>query len=149
MHRWARGLFGAALIFLALYGVKKVCKLPPAPLPPKPIVIPKPPIGNVYEMRVIEITNAERVKRGLQPLKPRADMMNFARGWSRNQDATRMHHSRGTGWGENVAKGYRSAEAAMQAWMNSRGHRANILNPRYKFIGVGQVNQSWTQVFDD
>ena len=55
------------------------------------------------------------------------------------------------GFGENIAWGQRTPEAVMQAWMNSSGHRANILNARYTSIGVGYyvVNGTpyWTQLF--
>ncbi len=56
--------------------------------------------------------------------------------------------------GENIAEGYSSADAVMQGWMSSSGHRANILNPGYCDIGVGyatHVNSGnvpfWTQDF--
>ncbi|MEK4028142.1 S-layer homology domain-containing protein [Pseudobacillus sp. FSL P4-0506] len=39
--------------------------------------------------------------------------------------------------GENIAAGYSTAEAVMEGWMNSPGHRANILNPNYKEMGIG------------
>ena len=55
------------------------------------------------------------------------------------------------GSGENIAWGQRTPEAVMQAWMNSSGHRANILNARYTSIGIGYyvVNGTpyWTQLF--
>jgi len=146
MHRWARGLFGAALIFLALYGVKKVCKLPPAPLPPKPIVIPKPPIGNPYEIEVIRLTNAFRNKHGLPSLKADPAMMKFSRNWSAVMANGRMVHSRGP-YGENICKCYKTPEAAVQAWIRSPPHRRNMLSSRYTYIGVGQISTSWTQCF--
>ena len=51
--------------------------------------------------------------------------------------------------GENIAMGYRSPEAVVNGWMNSSGHRANILNANFKQIGVGYVAQGnyWTQMF--
>jgi len=51
--------------------------------------------------------------------------------------------------GENIASGYASAQAVVNAWMNSAGHRANILNPSYTQIGVGYVadGNHWTQMF--
>ena len=56
--------------------------------------------------------------------------------------------------GENIAKGYSTPERVVDAWMNSPGHRANILNPSYTMIGVGYVYDPyttdanyWTQVF--
>jgi uncharacterized protein YkwD len=78
-------------------------------------------------------------------------MMSDARNWSHVQAKSRMHHSR-MGYGENVAYGQDTPQEVMQAWMNSRGHRANILNGRYSTIGVGAVNSGraifWTQVFE-
>ncbi|CAL9618281.1 hypothetical protein SUDANB120_05805 [Streptomyces sp. enrichment culture] len=52
-------------------------------------------------------------------------------------------------YGENVAYGYSTAEQVMQGWMNSPGHRQNILNCAFKEIGVGlaQPNHYWTQDF--
>lgn len=54
-------------------------------------------------------------------------------------------------YGENIAKGQRTAAAVMDSWMNSDGHRANILNCAFKEIGVGREDSSggpvWTQNF--
>lgn len=49
--------------------------------------------------------------------------------------------------GENIAKGQRTPEEVVKDWMNSPGHRANILNPHYKMIGVGYFNGLWVQEF--
>ena len=51
--------------------------------------------------------------------------------------------------GENIAMGYATPEAVVNAWMNSSGHRANILNSSYTRIGVGYVESGnyWTQHF--
>ena len=49
--------------------------------------------------------------------------------------------------GENLAKGQGSAEAAMDSWMGSPGHRSNILNSAYKKIGIGVIQRHWVQVF--
>ena len=51
--------------------------------------------------------------------------------------------------GENIAKGYATPQAVVNGWMNSSGHRANILNANYTQIGVGYVAQGsyWTQMF--
>lgn len=62
-----------------------------------------------------------------------------------------MYHSR-NGYGENVAYGQRDAQEVMRAWMNSRGHRNNILSGRYSQIGVGLAYSRsgrpyWTQTF--
>jgi uncharacterized protein YkwD len=54
--------------------------------------------------------------------------------------------------GENIAWGYRTPDAVMTAWMNSSGHKANILNCKAKSIGVGLARKAdgtpyWTQEF--
>jgi uncharacterized protein YkwD len=51
--------------------------------------------------------------------------------------------------GENIAMGQRSAEEVVQAWMDSEGHRANILNGTFTHIGVGYIENGnyWTQMF--
>ena len=51
--------------------------------------------------------------------------------------------------GENIAKGQQTPEAVVKAWMNSSGHRKNILNPSFTEIGVGYAEQGnyWTQMF--
>ena len=49
--------------------------------------------------------------------------------------------------GENIAKGYATAEAVVNAWMASDGHRANILSTRYTSMGIGYVDGYWTQWF--
>lgn len=50
---------------------------------------------------------------------------------------------------ENIAKGYATPQAVVNGWMNSSGHRANILNPSYTHIGAGYVSGGnyWTQMF--
>lgn len=57
-------------------------------------------------------------------------------------------------WGENIAAGQRSAEAVIQAWMQSEGHCRNIMAPRYQDMGLACVRPAnapsqllWTQVF--
>ena len=51
--------------------------------------------------------------------------------------------------GENIAMGYPTPEAVVDGWMNSEGHRKNILNPAFTVIGVGYVAEGnyWTQMF--
>ena len=51
--------------------------------------------------------------------------------------------------GENIAQGYATPQAVVNAWMNSAGHRANILNSTFTTIGVGYVASGnyWTQMF--
>ncbi len=49
--------------------------------------------------------------------------------------------------GENIASGFTSLDAVMTAWMNSPGHRANILGSTYTQMGAARVGNYWTQVF--
>lgn len=52
-------------------------------------------------------------------------------------------------WGENIAMGQRTAEQVVQGWLDSPGHRANIMNCSFTHIGVGHATKGphWTQVF--
>jgi uncharacterized protein YkwD len=49
--------------------------------------------------------------------------------------------------GENIAYGYTSEQQVIEAWLNSQGHCANIMNGNYKEMGVGRVGNYWTQNF--
>jgi len=68
---------------------------------------------------------------------------------------TRAERAGYSGWmalGENVAYGYGSVESVMAGWMNSSGHRANILNANFTHVGLGRATAAngtlyWTQVF--
>lgn len=51
--------------------------------------------------------------------------------------------------GENIAKGQKSPRAVMTAWMNSPGHRANIMNGRYHRIGIGHAGDYWVMILTD
>ena len=51
------------------------------------------------------------------------------------------------GWGENIAVGQRTAASLMNSWMNSSGHRANILRSNFRSMGVGFYNNRWVQCF--
>ena len=121
---------------------------------------------DAIEAAVVELTNAERTKAGLQPLKTYTPLMASARTKSQDmKDKNYFSHTsptygspfdqmkaRGisyTAAGENIAKGQRTAEEVVTAWMNSEGHRANILNADYTHIGVGYVKDGniWTQQF--
>ena len=121
---------------------------------------------DAIEAAVVELTNAERAKAGLQPLKTYAPLMNSARVKSQDmKDKNYFSHTSPTygspfdqmkslgisytAAGENIAKGQKTAEEVVTAWMNSEGHRANILNANYTHIGVGYVKDGniWTQQF--
>lgn len=117
-----------------------------------------------FEDEVVTLVNAERAKRGLRPLVHRADVKNVAEKKAMDMINSNYfsHTSPNYGSpfnmlktfgisyrsaGENIAKGQRSPREVMNAWMNSSGHRANILNAKYNGIGVGYYNGAWVQLF--
>ncbi|HGH7180022.1 serine protease [Bacillus cereus] len=119
-----------------------------------------------FEQRVVELTNAERTKQGLPALKIDTELSKVARIKSEDMQKNNYfdHNSPTygspfdmmkkfgisyTSAGENIAQGQRTPEEVVQAWMNSAGHRANILNNGFTHIGVGYVENGnyWTQQF--
>ncbi|UKS61528.1 CAP domain-containing protein [Bacillus toyonensis] len=119
-----------------------------------------------FEQRVVELTNAERTKQGLPALKIDTELSKVARVKSEDMQKNNYfdHNSPTygspfdmmkkfgisyTSAGENIAQGQRTPEEVVQAWMNSAGHRANILNNGFTHIGVGYVESGnyWTQQF--
>ena len=51
--------------------------------------------------------------------------------------------------GENIARGQDSASSVVHAWMNSQGHRRNILHSRYRKVGIARFNDYWVQDFSN
>jgi len=146
---------------------------PSAPAPTSPAPTPTPtsaPTGNTaLEAEVVTIVNTERAKAGCAALTTDDRLIAAARGHSADMAArgyfshttpegiefsTRIT-SAGYRWssaGENIAKGQRTAAEVMTSWMNSAGHKANILNCGFKNLGVGvaadaQGSLVWTQDF--
>jgi uncharacterized protein YkwD len=104
-------------------------------------------VGSQWEYEVVDKVNHERRIRGLNPLRVTQNLMDSARRWSgRQAEQRKMYHSN---WGiaENVAYGQQGPSDVMRAWLNSPGHRANILNPGYSEIGVGIVMSSGGQPY--
>ena len=139
-----------------------------APQSSKPAAASAPSEGNdllQVARQVIVLVNQERGKQGLPALRENAQLMDSAS--VRSQElVTKFAHERPNGEqgyqlafragfntvGENIAYGYLSAEQVMEGWMNSPGHRANILNTGFSEIGVGCYRGSdgrlyWTQLF--
>lgn len=116
--------------------------------------------------KVIELTNKERAKEGLQPLIYHPNVQKAAM-LRAEEISTYFSHNRPDGrdemtalWeagagcfdGANIAAGYTDPEDVMNGWMNSPGHRAAILRSTSKYIGVGHYTDStgrqyWTQIF--
>jgi len=121
---------------------------------------------SAFETQVVELTNAERAKNGLAPLEIYNPLMKVAHAKSQDMASNNyFSHTSPTygspfdqikaagitysAAGENIAQGQRTPEEVVQAWMNSEGHRANILNANFTHIGVGYVENGnyWTQQF--
>ena len=119
-----------------------------------------------YESEVIRLVNEIRQQSGLRPLAANWELSRVARyksqdmrdnGYFSHDSPTygtpfQMLSAFGLSYrtaGENIAKGYASPQAVVNGWMNSSGHRANILNASYTQIGVGYVSGGnyWTQLF--
>lgn len=121
------------------------------------------------ENSVITLVNQERKKAGLSPLSANWELARIARTKSNDMATNRyfshtsptygspfqMIQSFGIVYssaGENIAMGQKTPEEVMRAWMNSSGHRQNILNSSFTEIGVGLATNAsgqnyWTQMF--
>lgn len=117
-----------------------------------------------FASQVITLVNQERAKQGLKSLTA-DDALNkvaLAKAQDMSQNNYFDHTSPTYGSpfemmkkfgisysyaGENIAKGQKTPTEVVNAWMNSAGHRANILNANYTHIGVGYYNGYWAQEF--
>ncbi len=112
---------------------------------------------DAYVARIVVLVNAERTKRGLRPLTVSTCAAGYAKRWSTHMAQTGTFEHQGLGpilnncggrsAGENIAYGNVSADKMMNMWMNSEGHRANILNASYTRIGVGIARTSSGRVY--
>ena len=119
-----------------------------------------------YENEVIRLVNEIRRSNGLKPLTANWELSRIARykseDMSNNRYFSHTSPTYGTPFqmikafglsyrsaGENIAYGYGTPAAVVNGWMNSSGHRANILNASYTQIGVGYCagGNYWTQMF--
>ncbi|MEU3461843.1 CAP domain-containing protein [Streptomyces sp. NPDC006733] len=147
---------------------------PPRPTTPAPkptrTATPTPSQGGsavTAQAAVLKLVNAERAKVGCAPVTADASLDKLAQAFSEDMairdffdhtdpdGKTPWDRAKAAGvanlGGENIARGQADAEAVMTAWMNSAGHRANILNCDYKTLGIGVHYASggpwWTQDF--
>ena len=133
------------------------------------ITIPDTGSLAAYEQQVFELVNKERAARGLSLLKYNYELARMARIKSQDMiDRKYFAHESPTygspfkmmesfgfkfsSAGENIAYGQKTAAEVMNAWMNSAGHKANILSETYTTIGVGVAKTAggtlyWTQEF--
>lgn len=119
-----------------------------------------------YEQQIIDLVNVQRKNYGLSELKANWELSRVARIKSQDmRDNGYFSHTSpiygspftmiknfGISYrsaGENIARGQKTPQAVVNAWMNSEGHRANILNASFTQIGVGYVADGnyWTQMF--
>lgn len=122
--------------------------------------------NEAYADEVIRLVNIERQNAGLSPLSKREDVTSITK--VRAKEITQnFSHTRPNGTscftlfkensisyrsvGENIAYGYNSPKSVVEAWMNSKGHRENILSSSYNGIGVACFEQNgtlyWSQFF--
>jgi uncharacterized protein YkwD len=138
--------------------VQTTTTTPPEPAP-EPTTTP-PPADVPQVQQVVALVNEARDLAGCNPVKVDDRVVKAAQGHSADM-AARNYFShttpegvdfaermRAAGYpspgGENIAKGQRSAEQVMNSWMNSDGHRRNILNCGFTTIGVGLDTRAWT-----
>ncbi|RRJ64489.1 hypothetical protein EHV15_17345 [Paenibacillus oralis] len=117
-----------------------------------------------FATQVIKLVNQERAKQGLKPLTGDSALNNMAlakaKDMSQNNYFSHTSPTYGSPFdmmkkfgikysyaGENIAMGQKTPQEVVKAWMNSEGHRANILNANYNLIGVGYYNGYWAQEF--
>lgn len=169
MKKLLASVISTVLVFSAMPAMRSFSADFSAAMPESTVVSASASNSEAYADRVVKLVNEQRAKNGLNPVKALVSMNNGAnirakeivnmfsherpdgrRGYTAVEDA-------GLDWswvGENIAAGYTSPEDVMQGWMESDGHRNNILNPRCKYIGVGYCRGSdgcdyWVQLFMD
>lgn len=123
--------------------------------------------ANGFELEVIRLVNIERAREGIASLQADPVLMMAARFKSQSMyDLDYFSHTSpvygsfvnisrevfgfsARAMAENLALGQRTPEAVIQSWMNSAGHRRNLMNPSYTIIGVGFHENRWTQKFSN
>jgi uncharacterized protein YkwD len=118
------------------------------------VAVPSASAGTSYRSTVLAEINAARAANGLPALKPSRSLGLSAQRYSKQMAATGMlsHElgpplgervgKRGAWVGETLALGM-SAPGTVQAWLGSAGHAAQMLSPRYRFVGVGAATGSY------
>lgn len=131
--------------------------------PPVPVPVPAPGTEAIVA-EVLQIVNAERARGGVSPLTLHPALITAAAAHAADMRARNvMSHTGADGsnpgqrmtragypwitYGENIAMGFQTAGGVMDAWLHSPGHRANILNPNFKEIGIAKDGAFWCQTF--
>lgn len=147
-------LFGAALLIL---GISRSVQAKE----------PYEAISNANEWEVLKLLNRERLSDGKEAVSIFSDLQK-ASGVRAKEIKTVFSHQRPDGsdcfsviqeysipysyLGENIAAGYQNPAAVMQGWMNSPGHKSNILNASFDHVGIGYAEggsygKNWVQIF--
>ena len=119
-----------------------------------------------FAVEVLNLVNAERARVGAALLRLADDLQeesairareivqSFSHTRPNGSDCFTVMRNRGRTWGENIAAGHASAQETVEQWMNSDGHRENILNPSFRELGVGYAYEDystyhhyWVQLF--
>lgn len=114
------------------------------------------------EWEVLKLVNSARMKSGKRPVSMARNLQKAAHVRAYEQmllyshtrpdgsDANTVFDELGIdyrGMGENIAMGQSTPSVVMDSWMNSSGHRENILKTAYVHIGIGEKNKRWVQMF--
>jgi uncharacterized protein YkwD len=137
------------------FGLPRGCQPAPAPAPVAPAPAAAVPATGVSAevQRVVDLTNAERAARGLGPVVLDGRLVNAAQGHSNDManfnslnhdgsdfssagDRMKREGYNFNYWAENIAAGFSTSDAVTTGWMNSSGHRKNILSTKVASIGV-------------
>jgi uncharacterized protein YkwD len=166
-------LAGAVLLVVAALSVGAAAAPDGAENSPPSLPLPDPTARarRSFAEDVVRLTNAARAQEGLRPLQPNDRLMEAAQTYAQAlapgecfahdcppvpSQRDRIAQAGYGGWkriGENIAAGDRTAEAAVAGWLESPGHRANILKSEYTEIGVGVASGEgkdriyWVQMF--
>ncbi len=134
---------------------------------------PIPSSNEQWEQEVLTMVNQVRKRRGMKPLVLHPELSRVARYHAQDMATDdyfehdsydrvngrkkricsfteRLNHfseTRWFGWAENIAMGHTSSQSVMAGWMRSKGHRVNILNSDYRYIGIAFINGYWVQTF--
>ena len=119
-----------------------------------------------FATEVLRLVNIERARVGAPPLRLASDLQTatairareivgyFSHTRPNGTDCFTVMRNRGRICGENIAAGNSSASATVKQWMNSNGHRKNILNPNFRELGIGYAYEKrstyqhyWVQLF--
>jgi uncharacterized protein YkwD len=160
-RRLALTVLGSSLLSLASIGCTTISGSP-RPAPSENAA----PATSGAVAEVISLTNDRRASAGCEPVAAQGQLTRAAQLHAEDMAANRYfsHTSQdgqapwdraraqgytGRGIGENIASGYPTPRAVVDAWMGSSGHRANIENCAWRHIGIGYdaASRTWVQLF--